>query len=215
MTSPSPTTPDQYGFTGVAFVPSGSGTAWAVGDRQSDEDTLTAYWDGDDWTVEPSPVLDDVGSLFEVAALGASDVWAVGAHGGSGKAETLTQHWDGSDWTAVSSPSPGDTSNQLTGLSAGASNYIWAVGFSKDTGTGGVNRNLALRWNGTSWSQVSMPNVDPVSPPILLNEMNGVEVVPGTNVCDGGDTWAVGTNNSANGSKTLILRYTLSEDPGC
>ena len=77
---------------------------WAVGfstDSNFINKTLTLHWDGNTWSIVPSPSLDsDI--LFAVDALASNDVWAVGRTkpGGYGEDRTLTMHWDGSAWTS-------------------------------------------------------------------------------------------------------------------
>jgi hypothetical protein len=68
-----------------------------------------------------------------VAAVSASDVWAVGdynnaASTSSGSEQTLTEHWDGTSWHAVPSPNPGSFSNILIGVAAVPARDAWAVG---------------------------------------------------------------------------------------
>ena len=80
------------------------------------------------WSVVKSP---NVGQLSGVAAVSASNIWAVGSYyAGSVKAgQTLIEHWNGTSWSVVKSPNVGSNGNQLSGVVRvpGSSN-IWAVG---------------------------------------------------------------------------------------
>lgn len=110
---------DQNWLTAVtALAPD---DVWAVG-RYGDHDggpldqTLIEHWDGASWSwvKSPSPggqAADD--DLWGVAAVSASDVWAVGSVGYFLDAQfsvPLTLHWDGSHWRAATpiAPVPGE-----------------------------------------------------------------------------------------------------------
>lgn len=208
---------------GVTEVP-GTSYAWAVGEQSveqlNDTNTLAMVWNGDTWSTSTSFASGGaIDRLNKVVALSYNDVWAVGNYGGNGKAHALAQHWNGTSWTKFNTPDVGDLSNQLQDVSPISSEYLWGVGLYKDSSIpNSTNRNLALRYNGgagdsaVGWFNVAIPNMDPPPPigGVWVNELNGVSVVPGTSLCTGGDTWAVGDYSSDSGNKGLILRYTLS-----
>ncbi|GAB3973144.1 hypothetical protein GCM10029978_051810 [Actinoallomurus acanthiterrae] len=111
---------------------------WAVGAWKGPNGIapLTEHWDGAKWTVLPAPVPGDspVGTLSSVAAISASDAWAVGSYkqgptppGNGGT--NLIEHWDGQKWTAVPAPggSPADSAT-LSSVSAGSATNVWAAG---------------------------------------------------------------------------------------
>src|SRR5438270_11754958 len=62
------------------------------------------------WSVVKSP---NVGQLSGVAAVSASNIWAVGSYyAGSVKAgQTLIEHWNGTSWSVVKSPNVGSNFN--------------------------------------------------------------------------------------------------------
>ena len=132
---------------------------WAVGfstDSNFINKTLTLHWDGNTWSIVPSPSLDsDI--LFAVDALASNDVWAVGRTkpGGYGEDRTLTMHWDGSAWNIVPSPNDSSNDNDLFGVAAIASDDVWAVG------NAGSLKTLAIHWDGASWGVVPTPVFDP------------------------------------------------------
>jgi hypothetical protein len=132
-----------------------------------------------DWQIVSSPNPTSADSVLEgLAAISASDVWAVGWYdGGVYTPRTMTQHWDGSAWSIVPSPSPGGE-DVLHAVDAVASNDVWAVGY---TDLGMLNP-LALHWDGTAWTSIPVPR-DPNS---FSNELKGVAAVSAS------DVWAVG-----------------------
>lgn len=130
---------------------------WAVGSSHNGNlpsRTLIEHWDGTQWTIIPSPSPDSqFNELRGVAAVSATDAWAVGYRGGTRTEtpiETLILHWNGANWTQVASPNVLGGANQLFGITALSANDIWAVG-----SAGGVP--LALHWNGSIWSVVLVP----------------------------------------------------------
>ncbi len=153
---------------GVAAVP---GQAWAVGGYNpgvSPTAVLTSpyaeHWDGTAWTATTVPLgqVYPSGSqsaqLLGAAAVTASDVWAVGdvENQSSLASQTLAYHWNGATWARAATPNPGGTSlgNQLRAVAARASNAVFAVGDS-----GYPAKSLVLRFNGSAWSTVTVPDV--------------------------------------------------------
>ena len=140
-------------FDGHAFSSPDSGTGeelrgvwgssasdvWAVGRPQYDEgDAVILHWDGSAWGIAKTVAS---ASLYAVSGSAASDVWAVGAKG-------VTLHFDGATWTTVAS----DPGNDLTSVWTDGKD-AWAVGaVSSAAATGAI-----VRWNGSSWSAVTLP----------------------------------------------------------
>jgi hypothetical protein len=98
---------------------------------------VVVHWDGTSWSFVPSPnpnLMSPIqGSQLEgIAAISATDIWAVGFSEGS----TLTEHWDGKSWKVIKSPNPGQ-SNFLAGVTALSDGTVAAVGnqFSSMIGT--------------------------------------------------------------------------------
>jgi len=132
------------------------------------------------WQVVTSPNPDSSNNALDaVAVVSANDVWAVGRAG----SKTLAEHWDGSQWSVVPTPNPPESNNdsELLGVTAIASDDVWAVGYGTNTGTGWST--LAEHWDGATWSIIPTPN-----PPgqIAGPSLNAVAAVS-TN-----DVWAVG-----------------------
>lgn len=146
--------------------------------------TLIQHFDGNAWSIVPSPNVagDTFSELHSAAAASANDVWAVGfTHDGTLPSRTLIQHWDGAQWTIVPSPSPADQLNALYGVAALSAIDAWAVGYSSGSRTKGPIDTLILHWDGVRWSQVASPNV-----PGVANQLFGIAAVSAS------DIWAVG-----------------------
>jgi hypothetical protein len=140
-------------LAGVAAI--NPSDAWAVGPGPSPYSpvrTLTEHWDGQAWSIVPSPNPAGASSawLEGVAAASSSDVWAVGAAKlTSGATQTLIERWNGSSWTIVSSPNNG-TSSQLHDVEVVSDTDVWAVGESS-------SGSMIIRWNGSKWNVVTNP----------------------------------------------------------
>jgi len=174
---------------GVAAV--SANDVWAVG--ESLQETAAAFggnkgliehWNGAAWQVIPSPGQGGE-RLHAVAAVSASDVWAVGrvAQQNPTRNRTLVLHWNGSAWQNIPSPNVGDLS-ELLAVSAVAPNDVWAVGKSSQT-DGAPSQRLVMHWDGTAWTVVS----DPL--------MTGNGVLQGVKALSSKDVWVVGVNNDA------------------
>src|SRR5207248_2376891 len=83
--------------------------AWAVGsfeDSSLTTRTLIEHWNGSRWKIIASPNPDPVqNDLLGVAAVSASDVWAVGFSGQEKR--VLVEHWNGTAWSVVATPGAG------------------------------------------------------------------------------------------------------------
>jgi hypothetical protein len=132
---------DNY-LVGVAAVSGNASDIWAVGKYYNPGTphgyhTLVEHWDGSSWRVVKSPDPGGMGGnpiLYAVAAVSASDVWAVGYFINPNAAYlTLIVHWDGSNWSVVPSPSPGGEANGdasvLYGVAAASAHDVQAVGY--------------------------------------------------------------------------------------
>src|SRR6266566_1369549 len=138
------------------------------------------------WKVVSSP---NVGlgnnQLQAIAAITASDIWAVGssAADSSSPSQALIEHWNGTQWSIVSGPNPGAYSNNLNGVIAISSSDVWAVGnFAVSNSSSG--RTLTEHWDGHQWSVVPSPNVGS-----NYNTLSSVAAISTT------DVWAAGIGN--------------------
>ncbi len=159
---------------------------WFVGGAASTGETFIFHWDGTSITRVTSPNPGLYNRLYDVVALAANDVWAVGEYASGGVSKTLIEHWDGTQWSVVPSPTFQNEYTQLTGVAAVSANDIWAVG---EAGS----KPYALRWNGATWQSVTTPNL----PFSRFTDVSATSE---------GEVWAVG--DSSNG--TLTARWTDS-----
>jgi hypothetical protein len=147
--------PNENTLLGVSELHGGS--TYAVGyfvDAHFRQRTLIEHYDGTAWHVVPSP---DPGSdgdiLYGVAALGDSDVWAVGAQRSSDEVwHPLAEHWDGSSWSVVPTPDPGGGGNLLYAVAADAPKGVYAAG--QGSAEAFPSPALVEHWNGAAWSIV-------------------------------------------------------------
>jgi len=92
--------------------------------------------------------------LYGVAAVSATDAWAVGQGINSSKpGKPLIERWDGTTWTIMASPLPSGAMNGvLHAVSVVSATDVWAVGVTSSS-------TLIEHWDGTSWSVVDTPGV--------------------------------------------------------
>jgi hypothetical protein len=116
---------DGQKFTNVPFPLSGANLggiaaiapndAWVVGGKAAGAATtatLTAHWNGQRWTVVPSPNASASDTLGAVSAISSNDVWAVGCGNScgadTGAGSVLVEHWNGTQWTINRTPPIGN-----------------------------------------------------------------------------------------------------------
>jgi hypothetical protein len=184
--SPHPALAGNHALRGVAAVHARN--VWAVGTRQTASgglNTLVERWNGSRWSVVASPN-GDPGGLNELA--GVTDVptaprgiWAVGyssqANGSYGTVGLILRRASGS-WQVLPTPTftPED---HLEAVDAVSTSSAWTVGWGSTSPFGGTAVGIALRWNGSSWASVPIPQPSPIM-------LFGVEAVSPN------DVWAVG-----------------------
>lgn len=154
---------------------------WTVGYTYSGlngaSEALVQHWDGALWEIvdSPNPDVTRGSSLANITCTSVSSCWAVGGAAGA----TLIQRWDGTSWSIV--PSPNNStyeSNTLSSVTCSSNAECWAVGLSV---TDNEWRTLIERWNGTSWTIVSSPNIS-----LFMNYLDEVTCISAD------DCWAVG-----------------------
>jgi hypothetical protein len=164
--------------------------------------SLTEHWDGASWAIVPSPTTGPTqNNLFtSITCVSGDNCWAVGvdsiALGVTGvRNQTLTSTWDGNMWSIVRSADNGATNNNfLSGVACVLSGDCWAVG---EYNTGSTYQTLIERWDGSSWSIVSSPNIG-----------SGQDNSPDGIACDSsGGCWVVGDYNNGVTYQTLIERW--------
>jgi hypothetical protein len=182
--SPNPGPGSRGELTGVTGT--SGGDVWAVGDfisntQNSTVSTLVMHWDGTSWkqAASPNPEPDSINQLTSVSATSPDDAWAVGFFANGTADQTLILHWDGKAWTQVTSPDPFEDDN-LSGVAATSASSAVAVGTGQTAARGGKNVVLALRWDGTAWTQAPSPQIG------AADFMAGVSAISST------EAWAVG-----------------------
>jgi hypothetical protein len=191
--------------TGLNAVTTLSSTnAWAVGGAEYADfsrNTLVERWNGSAWSLVPAAAAAG-SSLRGIAAVGPSDIWAVGSGGTAGSAAlaTLIEHWNGSSWSKVPSPNA-NSLNYLRGVAAVSANNVWAVGDSIKNQSDGVSVYAPLieRWNGSAWTIVPAPKIG-----------KGGNSLAAVAARSANDVWAVGYYDSI-GSDGFQTRRTLVE----
>jgi hypothetical protein len=154
-----------------AVSASAANNVWAVGGYQSSNFgpflTLTVRWNGSAWSVVPSPSPAPLyNSLGRMAAISASDVWAVGSQECIVGA-TLAEHWDGNSWSVVPTPNVGPGGNGLSDVFAPAGTDVWAVGSYANSSE--LTKTLIEKCDGALWSIAPSPN-----PSQEFNQLNGI-----------------------------------------
>jgi hypothetical protein len=187
---------------------------WAGGEQNGagfHSTNLIEHWDGERWSVVPTPRVGTDSLIYGMSAVSASDAWAIGAYVDPrlGVAQTLALHWDGASWSVVPTPNSAGNANWLNAVSADGPSDTWAVG--QHLNSGGPAGDLIEHWDGTAWSIV--PGYQPGGDPPGLN---GVAARSPTLV------WAVGGQEGPPGSlATFAERWNgtkwkpaVTESPG-
>jgi hypothetical protein len=192
-----PSLPGPAGVFSLSAV--SSNDVWAIGQfNPGPMQTLAMHWDGANWSVIPTPNPGPNANNFvnDVEAISTSDVWAVGVSADPSDgfpAQSLIFHWDGNVWTSVPAPAPSQE-NALVGISAVASNDIWAVGRSRNGPTADYE-TLIEHWNGSSWTVVSSPNNGSFS---RLHDVHAISA---------NDAWAVGMYFTGTGVQQALFEH--------
>lgn len=165
---------------------------WAVGSECYSANAIIEHWNGSAWSLVASPRGPDgfnsTAALYDVDAISATNVWAVGYSGSNGL-DSLVEHYNGSTWSIVqAAPS---ASGYLTSVSATGPNDVWAVGATDD------GNNIVEHYDGSGWSVVPSPQ------PGTGSSLESVDARSPT------DAWAVGTK-SGFGARTST--FTLHWD---
>jgi hypothetical protein len=182
---------------------------WAVGfafDGNTIADGLFEHFDGTSWQAAPLLAAPGIPDFEAVSAVSASDVWAVGSDLNAIDS-TLAAHWDGHSWQVVTTPCLNGTkivlqenacqqsNNQLTGVTAVATNNVWASGY--ETEGSDLHVPYVLHWDGTTWSLIKTPN------PGARQGGTGSSLFAIT-ALSASDLWVVGHSQPGNGTITTL-----------
>ena len=120
-------------FLGVTAT--SASDAWAVGTVGNQP--LAMHFNGSAWSVVPTPNAPyEQGFLYDVDAVAANDVWAVGVsqrvfafiEPQTTYSASLIEHFDGTAWSIVPSPNPVVNATDVRSVSALSSTSVWASG---------------------------------------------------------------------------------------
>lgn len=169
QTVPGPAVPggDSANLLGVSMP--GPASGWAVGFTLPNSPTggnfhpLLARWDGRRWQAARLPAgATGTGRLDGIAALSASNAWAVGAATTANASAPLIIHWNGRQWARVpAAPVPGYATTELLGVAAASPSNAWAVGEAENTAN--QLRTVTEHWNGRTWTLVPSPSLGNLS----------------------------------------------------
>jgi hypothetical protein len=185
-TMTSPPTPNGGGLLN-GIDGSAATDVWAVGAAGSAP--LTQRWTGAAWSTVagPSPAGAGSAGLRDVKSFGTGSAWAVGnatVPSSNPQSRTLIERWSGTSWTIVPSPSPDPTQNLLVAVDGVSGTDAWAVGGMGHDGYGGATvAGLVLRWNGSTWTRVTIPGADATFSVIELRDVVAVSAT---------EVWVVG-----------------------
>jgi hypothetical protein len=174
-------------LTGVAAI--SATNAWAVGWYENDEQSallpIISHWDGTSWSLAPSiPAISMITTAITTRS--ATDIWVVGHD--PGETSSIALHFNGQQWSNTSATGFSSSQVIIRGVAAPASNNAWMVGSFTPAVVGAYLQPLALHWNGTTWSMVTVPNPSPYT-----NQLFAVASISTT------DVWAVGQENTPDG----------------
>jgi hypothetical protein len=177
------------------FAPNNVWTVGIVGIGLGTTNQVIEHFDGTKWSLAPGPKFlpGDQPSLESITALSPSDMWAAGfILTNSGQSLfPLFEHYNGTSWKAFET---GFNNATIFGVSADATNDVWAVGSVAE------NSTFIEHYNGSAWSVVPSPN-----PGVGWNILFGVTALAPNNV------WAAGyftdQVNSTRPTKTLIEHW--------
>ena len=160
--------------------------AWAVGQYQSASGplrTLIMHWNGTAWARVPSPNPDPAGdTLSGVAAVSATDAWAVGGRNG----QTLILRWNGKAWRQMPGP---NLAGALAAVTVTSATDAWAVGLDGPAG----NQGIIEHWNGKAWTAMRSP--------VPTGNLDSVTATSAS------DVWAAGYSGNSTVSHALVLHW--------
>jgi hypothetical protein len=110
--------------------------------------------------------------------------------------KTLAAHWNGTEWSIVDTPSPMDGPNPATtspGVTAISGSNIDASGFEGNVNNQNFDKSYVLRFNGTTWSLVTLPNAGAEG-----SRLNAITSLSAS------DVWAVGATLESDGTELTL-----------
>lgn len=168
----------------------------AIGHSRDTDSTTLRFHASGEWSIDPttggSIELDSVSCTSPSSCVAVGVTYAPGSSDSATAAET----WNGTTWSATTTPPvpAKTTTSQLLSVSCGSTTFCVAVGSYERSPASTVE--LTERWNGTSWSQLT------ISPPsgVRVSQLRSVSCVSPTSCTAVGD-----------GDKGLATAVTIGE----
>jgi len=158
-------------------------------------------WNGTGWFADPRSPLYATESIF---MLSENMGWRVGSN-------AVVLKWNGSCWSEMNSATP----SYLSSIYMLSENDGWAVGLARivDYDNQTVeNKGLVMRWDGSSWAEVSSPTTNELYSVHMLSPQNGWAVGEnGTILMWDGSSWSEISSPTNNDLQSV---YMLSENEG-
>jgi hypothetical protein len=168
-------TPTNGGYLSAVTVVS-SKDIWAGGSVLNSSGATVAalveHWNGTSWSMVSSPAFAGLSGVGSMSADASNDVWA---------ASSVALHFNGTTWSQV----PFQQTFSAGGILALSPTNVWDVGQGPD---GDFDSGFARieHWDGTSWSMVPTPRVNPPEPLDTHSYLAGIAAISANNI------WAVG-----------------------
>lgn len=176
-------------LSAVSAVRNNPNDVWAVGSYLigGTQHSIVLHWDGITWSNVDLPASIVNEGLYDVVALSATNIWAVGDNQSN---KAFIAHYDGTTWTPfISDPVFPASQVYLNSISAVSPNDIWVSGLA----IGNVANPLAPapyigHWDGQSWSNVTSTFLvdQPYSPTFVGFKIDGVTAI------ETDDVWVYG-----------------------
>jgi len=182
---------------GVTLTGFGAGTrVWAVGsaspDHGQDIPTVFTRTASEPWTRSIVVPPQGGGQFYGIAAISASDIWAVGQHStGSGEAP-LADRWNGHDWMEMSPPPvSGEDNSGLDAVCGTSPGNVWAAGEQQDPSTA---QPVFDHFTGGRWKRSQGPAL-----PGYSFAINGLACAAN------GEVWAAGLKYGSSQAAVVML----------
>jgi hypothetical protein len=168
-------------FDGFALA---TDDVWAVGSRWLPRSDVLApiieHWDGDAWSIVPSPRLDSTYQYLSAVDGTTDDLWAVGSAIGVGP---LLEHWDGSEWSLVDPELDDAGVQRIVDISYVSPTDIWMLAQS-------TTGDTTIHFDGVRW--------------VVSTADSGARRPSAIGASPTGDVWVVGSRSTYTGIEPLV-----------
>jgi len=158
---------------------------------------LAFKWSNGAWRQLTTPSGAWWSSMTEVKAFSPTDAWAIGQTSTiNGYTATATQ-WNGTSWTQtqVTAPFSPNLVLSMNAISGDSPSDIWAVGTAASSSyRNRVVESVMLHYNGTSWSQVTVPDNSGLTSVAAISPTDAWATAADGDILNwNGATWSVAT----------------------